>query len=97
MKLQTYRSKHNMTQDYVAKKIRKHVTTVSKYETGDIVPSLDAMDRIAKLTEGEVRMSDFIAQRNQKMREREGKNGKNGSSIKTGEGSHIPSAQALLH
>lgn len=94
MKLKSYREKHNMTQDYVARKIKKHVTTVCKYETGDIVPSLAAMSGISKLTEGKVTMHDFMTQHKQKAGERINGNKGNGTK-KTDDGISVPSSETL--
>ena len=82
MDLRTYREKHNITQDFVAKKIKKHVTTVSKYESGDTMPSLKAMDSIWKLTDGAVTLQDFIKIYNKARAARNGK----GSQKKNGNG-----------
>ncbi len=60
MKLRAYRKKHHMSQQVVANRLGVDVTTVSKYETQDILPSLIVMFKINKMSDGAVTMEDFV-------------------------------------
>lgn len=59
MKLCEFRKKARLSQQEVANLIKVDVSTVSKYETKHILPSLPVMVRIRKMTRGEVDMEDF--------------------------------------
>ena len=60
MNLREFRVKFDKTQQEIAKAIHVDTTTVSKYETGSIRPSLDTMYLIQEYTGGEVSIKDFI-------------------------------------
>lgn len=48
-KIQSYRKKHNMTQDELADKLFVTRQALSKWETGGSYPSLDVLDQLTKI------------------------------------------------
>lgn len=60
MKLREFRNKHKKSQQEIADAIEVDVTTISKYESGDIKPSLSTMYLIQKYTNGAVLLEDFM-------------------------------------
>jgi transcriptional regulator with XRE-family HTH domain len=60
MKLTEYRKKRRISQKKLAGKLGVDVTTVSKYENGQILPSLTKMRKIASVTDGDVGIDDFF-------------------------------------
>lgn len=83
MKLAKYRKENSISQKTVADFIGRHVTTVSKYETGDACPSLDTAVKIRTFTNGQVDVEDFIGENDDTT------NGKSTKCINS------PSAQAI--
>lgn len=59
MTLKDYRVRHKLSQAEVSQRLGVDVTTVSKYETGSILPSLPTMLLIKLMTNGVVDMEDF--------------------------------------
>jgi transcriptional regulator with XRE-family HTH domain len=60
MKLVEYRHKANISQAKLADRLGIDVTTVSKYETGSVIPSVYTLRKIYKVTCGAVTMDDFF-------------------------------------
>lgn len=60
MTLRDYRKQHQLSQAEVSNRLGVDVTTISKYETGAILPSLPTMMLIKLMTAGVVDMEDFV-------------------------------------
>lgn len=59
MKLQTYMDKFNLTDADMAEKIGKDRSLISKYRRGIVVPSLDVIADIERVTSKAVSFHDF--------------------------------------
>lgn len=60
MRLKDYREKYNLSQLDISKVLGVDVTTISKYETRDIFPSLKIFKKIQEITDQEVTIEDFL-------------------------------------
>lgn len=60
MRLIDYRKKHGLTQQQLGDRLNVDQATVARYEAGKRMPQRDELDRIYKLTGGEVTANDFI-------------------------------------
>ena len=60
MTLKDYRTRHRLSQAEISHRLGVDVTTISKYETGSILPSLPTMMLIKLMTAGAVDMEDFV-------------------------------------
>jgi len=47
-RIKKYRKKENLTQKELAEKIDKSLRSVQKYESGDVAPGIDVVDKIAE-------------------------------------------------
>lgn len=81
MNLKEFRTKHSISQQTVADSIGVDVTTVCKYETGDVKPSLSTMYLIQKYTNGEVLIEDFVDDKSRKTPKKTVGNRNNQSSL----------------
>jgi transcriptional regulator with XRE-family HTH domain len=60
MKLVDYRKKRGLTQKQLGELLDLEQPTVARYEAGKRLPQRDELDRIYKLTDGEVTANDFV-------------------------------------
>lgn len=60
MKLVDYRKKHGLTQKQLGGLLDLEQATVARYEAGKRLPQRDELDRIYRLTGGEVTANDFV-------------------------------------
>lgn len=62
MKLKDWRKRDCITQAQAANKIGVSVTTISRWEAGEVVPRQQQMAAIRKATKGAVGAVDFVKQ-----------------------------------
>lgn len=62
MKLKDWRKRDGITQAQAANRIGVSVTTVSRWEAGEVVPRQQQMAAIRKATKGAVGAVDFVKQ-----------------------------------
>lgn len=60
MQLVEYRKKHGLTQKQLGDLLDLDQATVARYEAGKRLPQRDELDRIYRLTSGEVTANDFV-------------------------------------
>lgn len=60
MTLREWRKKHKVSQETIAQQVGVHQSTVSKWETGEEVPSLLTAEAIRVLTVGKVPLSAWV-------------------------------------
>lgn len=62
MRLVDYRKKRGLTQKQLGELLDLEQATVARYEAGKRLPQRDELDRIYRLTDGEVTANDFVGQ-----------------------------------
>lgn len=62
MKLKDWRKRDGITQAQAANRIGVSVTTISRWEAGEVVPRQQQMAAIRKATKGAVGAADFVKQ-----------------------------------